>query len=34
MDRNQHLEHALVCQVDYHTIWDDCKRKVISRGKH
>lgn len=34
MDRNQHLEHGLVRQVDHHTIRDDCKRKVISQVKH
>src|SRR5271156_6726936 len=34
VDRDQHVEHALVRQVDHHTIRDDCKRKVISQVKY
>jgi hypothetical protein len=34
VDRDQHLEHALVRQVDHHTIRDDCKREIISQVKH
>jgi hypothetical protein len=34
VDRDQHLGHALVCQVDHHTIRNDCKRKVISQVHH
>lgn len=34
VDRDQHLEHALVRRVEHHTIRDDCKRKVISPGSN